>query len=98
MDVIFGEPVSATDFEKIPGVLNVHEANYGMRITVRGEIDALVKAVASHRVEDLTFTQPSLESFFLSFYGQEAAGMMAEPAIGTPAASTPENEGEGDSR
>ena len=70
MDVLFSEHVPPAEFERLPQVLSVQELNSHIRITIRGDIDALIKQIASHTVEDLTFTQPSLEDFFMSFYGQ----------------------------
>ncbi|MBE0430166.1 MAG: ABC transporter ATP-binding protein [Thermoleophilia bacterium] len=77
MDVTFADAVAATEFEKLPQVIDVRQLDNRLRITVRGEIDALVKQVARYRIEDMTFTQPSLEDFFLSFYGP--AGDANEP-------------------
>ena len=73
MDVVFHDHVPPEEFERLPQVLSVQELNSHTRITIRGEIDALVKQIASHTVEDLTFAQPSLEDFFMSFYGQGGA-------------------------
>lgn len=69
MDVVFTEPVTAGEFEKLPQVIEVQQLDSRLRITIRGDVDALIKQIAVHKVEDLTFTQPSLEDFFLSFYG-----------------------------
>jgi ABC-2 type transport system ATP-binding protein len=72
MDVIFSEPVRSDEFEQLPDVIEVKQLNEHMRITIRGDVDKLIKQIALHPVEDLTFTQPSLEDFFLSFYGRVA--------------------------
>ncbi len=71
MDVAFREPVATEEFESLPAVLSVERLNRHLRITIRGEVDPLIKQIARHEVLDLTFTQPSLEDFFLSFYGPE---------------------------
>ncbi len=71
MDVLFRERVDAAEFEALPMVTKVEASNNRMRITVQGDVAALVKQLARHDVEDLTFTQPSLEDFFLGFYGEE---------------------------
>ncbi|MFA6000722.1 MAG: ABC transporter ATP-binding protein [Thermoleophilia bacterium] len=70
MDVVFSERVETDEFDRLPQVLSVERLDSHMRITVKGDIDALIKLLSAHRVIDLTFTQPSLEDFFLSFYGQ----------------------------
>jgi ABC-2 type transport system ATP-binding protein len=77
MDVVFGEHVAVDEFERLPQVVSVQMLNSNMRITIKGDIDTLIKQIARHQVEDLTFTQPSLEDFFLSFYGE--SGEKSEP-------------------
>lgn len=74
MDVIFTKPVSSDEFEQLPDVVEVRQLNEHMRITIKGDVDMLIKQIALHPVEDLTFTQPSLEDFFLSFYGPGGGG------------------------
>jgi len=69
MDVLFRENVDAGEFKALPQVTEVQVFEKRMRITVQGDVDALVKRLARHEVEDLTFTQPSLEDFFMGFYG-----------------------------
>ena len=69
MDVIFRNHVDATEFEILPQVISVQATNNHLHITLRGEVDSLVKQIARHEIEDLTFMQPNLEDFFMSFYG-----------------------------
>ncbi len=80
MDVLFTNYVSPDEFQKLPHVISVEELNSHMRITIKGDIDALIKQIALHQVEDLTFTQPSLEDFFMSFYGQPGGQSESESA------------------
>jgi len=82
MDVLFSEPVPASEFEGLPQVLAVQTENHNLRITIMGDVDALIKQVALHKVEDLTFTQPSLEDFFLSFYGKTTDESKADSSDG----------------
>jgi len=70
MDVVFSEHVETGEFKRLPQVVSAKRLDSHMRITVKGDIDSLIKQISVHKVEDLTFTQPSLEDFFLSFYGQ----------------------------
>ncbi len=72
MDVLFRDEVDPSGFEALQQVVRVQVFNNHMRITIQGDVDALIKQLARHDIEDLTFTQPSLEDFFMSFYG--AAG------------------------
>ncbi len=74
MDVVFSEHIDAGEIERLPEVISVEKLNSHLRITIKGDIDALIKQIATHHVEDLTFTQPSLEDFFLSFYGAQEGG------------------------
>lgn len=73
MDVLFRDEADASEFEALEQVTGVAVRNRHMRITVQGDVDALIKQLALHDVEDLTFTQPSLEDFFMGFYGNGAA-------------------------
>lgn len=83
MDVAFAEHVDEAQFMRLPQVLNVTGIDNHLRITMRGDVDSLVKTIAKYNVEDLTFTQPSLEDFFMSFYGagagaSEGSGQIAD--------------------
>ena len=81
MDVVFSEQVDPRVFEQLPQVISVQQSNTSLRITIKGEIDSLLKQIARYSVEDLTFTQPSLEDFFLSFYGVHGGEELeSEPA------------------
>jgi ABC-2 type transport system ATP-binding protein len=81
MDVVFAEHVDAGEFDRLPQVMQTEQLDNHLRITIRGEIDDLIKHIAKHKVEDLTFTQPSLEDFFLSFYNAGGGGEIEpEPA------------------
>jgi ABC-2 type transport system ATP-binding protein len=71
MDVLFRGDVDKKEFEQLPQVSEVQHFDSHMRITIQGDIDAVIKQLAHHEVEDLTFKQPSLEDFFLSFYGNQ---------------------------
>lgn len=70
MEVLFRDKPQPEEFRRLEGVAGVEAFDNRLKITVRGEVDALIKQIAIHHVEDLTFTQPSLEDFFMSFYGE----------------------------
>lgn len=80
MDVLFSEEIDAAEFEALPDVVAVQKINSSVRITIRGDVDALIKQLARHTVLDLTFTQPSLEDFFLGFYNPAGDENESEPA------------------
>ncbi|MHB1381700.1 MAG: ABC transporter ATP-binding protein [Thermoleophilia bacterium] len=70
MEVQFGDNPDPEEFLRLEGVAGVEAFNHRLKITVKGDVDALVKQIATHPVEDLTFTQPSLEDYFMSYYGE----------------------------
>ncbi|MBI5870599.1 MAG: ABC transporter ATP-binding protein [Actinobacteria bacterium] len=74
MDIAFSEKIDEDEFRKLPQVLQVTGTDNHIRVTMRGEVDSLIKLIARYSVEDLTFTQPSLEDFFMSFYGADKTG------------------------
>jgi ABC-2 type transport system ATP-binding protein len=65
----FAEPVDASEFASIPGVLELERS--GRRITFKAQrnLDAVIKAAARHTLTDIELTHPSLEEIFLTFYG-----------------------------
>lgn len=69
LDLRFATPVPASAFRGLPGVHEVEAQGDGIRLTVAGPLDAVVKAAARHEVVDLTSHEPSLEEIFLRFYG-----------------------------
>ena len=68
LEIHFGTPVSATEFEGLPGVRDVVARDGVLRCTVVGDIDAVVKAAARYRVVNVVSNDPSLEEIFLAFY------------------------------
>lgn len=70
LDLRFAGPVPASAFRGLPGVHEVEAQGDGIRLTVAGPLDAVVKAAARYQVVDLTGHEPSLEEIFLRFYGE----------------------------
>jgi ABC-2 type transport system ATP-binding protein len=66
--VVFSAPVPVETFASLPGVEAATARGTNVILTVRGELDPIVKAAARHTVLDLTSTEPSLEELFLSIY------------------------------
>jgi ABC-2 type transport system ATP-binding protein len=52
----------------------------GLRLSMQGPADAVIKAAAQHRVLSLSSHEPSLEDTFLRYY--EADGKAAREATG----------------
>jgi ABC-2 type transport system ATP-binding protein len=71
MEIHFAAPVPPEVFRTLPGVTDLAVENAILRCTVRGSVDALVKAAARFNVLDLKVHEPSLEEVFLAYYTPE---------------------------
>jgi ABC-2 type transport system ATP-binding protein len=62
------------DLRRLPGVSDLEADDDGVSFRFAGDIDAVVKALAAHRVTDLEVARPTLEEVFLTYYegGDEA--------------------------
>lgn len=67
VDIFFDHPVSPSEF-RLPGVTSVEQVDNHLRLTIRGEIDPLIKKLAQYKVRDFISTHASLEEIFLEFY------------------------------
>lgn len=76
--ITFLEAVPPAAFEGVPGVEAVEEESGGrtLRLSVSGELDAVVKAAARYPVAAMATHEPSLEEVFLQYY-QEPRGVAA---------------------
>ncbi len=72
LEIRFAEPVPEAVFRNLPGVRDLVVADATVRCTVVGALDAVVKAAARFRVEDLRSEEPSLEEVFLTYYREGA--------------------------
>jgi ABC-2 type transport system ATP-binding protein len=68
--VRFAHPVTAAELDGVAGVEDVVADGATLRFRVLGDLDAVIKTLAAHRVRDLEVTRPTLEELFLTFYGQ----------------------------
>ena len=68
MEFHFAKPVPADAFADIPGLSDVEVHGDVVRCTVRGPMDALIKAAARFEVVDVQSRQPGLEELFLEYY------------------------------
>src|SRR2546426_9268921 len=64
-----GEEVPTERLRLADGVEDLTVEGQRLRCTVHGNFDALLQAISGSRVIDLVSTEPSLEEFFLSFFG-----------------------------
>ena len=65
-----GSPIPETKLRAAPGVENLTVDGQRITCTVHGNISELVDAIKDSEVVDLVSTEPSLEEFFLSFFGE----------------------------
>jgi ABC-2 type transport system ATP-binding protein len=92
LEVSFATPVAPEAFtgvagvSDVTGVSDVAAGNGGLRMTVTGSLDAVVKRLAAFEVVTMTCREPDLDDVFLAFYGAPAA----DPAAAKPAAATRE--------
>ncbi len=61
----------AAELRALPRVEDVEVAGRRLSLTVAGDIDPVLKALAAHHVLDLEATHPSLEQVFLTYYRDE---------------------------
>jgi ABC-2 type transport system ATP-binding protein len=64
----FQEPVDLTAVSRVPGVEIVNQNGTTATLRVEGEMDNLLKTLATYPVSDLETERPSLEEIFLAFY------------------------------
>jgi ABC-2 type transport system ATP-binding protein len=80
--ISFAEPVPIESFANLDGVTSVERLDNGtgVRLSVQGAADAVIKAAARHLVVSLTSYEPSLEDTFLRFYEGDGTAPKEEPA------------------
>lgn len=70
--VRFSSPPPDELFEGLEGVSGIEHDGLVTRLLFRGEMDALIKALATREVVELHSTEPDLEETFLRMYGEGA--------------------------
>jgi ABC-2 type transport system ATP-binding protein len=79
MEIVFADPVGVEEFGALPGVEAVRRLGVGrLRLVVQGDVDAVVKRAAQHRVLSLAFKEPNLEAVFLSYYADKTTAAVPE--------------------
>jgi len=73
--ITFTNAAPSAAFKQLPGVEQVEALADGhtLRLTMTGELDAVVKAAAQYSVVSLTSHEPSLEDIFLRLYEGDGA-------------------------
>jgi ABC-2 type transport system ATP-binding protein len=77
IDVTLEETANPDEF-RVPGVASVEKNKDVLRITIKGEIDPLIKKLAQHHVKDLVSSHASLEEIFMEFYEKSERGGATE--------------------
>ncbi len=72
VEIRFGNDYRTSDF-KIAGVEKIEEISGGLLLTVRGNIDPLIKKLANYKLDDLEISHATLEDVFLGFYNSEGS-------------------------
>jgi ABC-2 type transport system ATP-binding protein len=67
------DPGDLADLRALSGVSDLQAVDGKVSFKVSGDLDAVVKAIARHRVLDMELTHPTLEEIFLTYY-REGAG------------------------
>jgi ABC-2 type transport system ATP-binding protein len=75
VELTFAQPASPDWFSGLPGVRAVAAEQGGLtlRLTVQGDLTAVLQAAAQHGATNLTTHEPSLEEIFLRYYTPEAS-------------------------
>ena len=74
--ITFADAVPAETFKTVDGVIEAETLNHGhgVRLTMQGPADAVIKAAAHYPVVSLTSYEPSLEDIFLRYYEGDGPG------------------------
>jgi ABC-2 type transport system ATP-binding protein len=73
VELHFDAPVPEDAFRDLPGVRDLKVEGTGLRCTIDGRPDALIKAAARFTVVHMVSADPDLEEIFLTYYGEEEA-------------------------
>jgi ABC-2 type transport system ATP-binding protein len=76
MSILFRNAVDPRAFE-IDGVVVLDRGERRLKLAVRGDINPLIRLLARHDIQDLSFSEPDLEDVFLHYYQDTAK---AQPA------------------
>jgi len=74
VSVRLAEPSSLDDLRALPGVSELAVADGRASFEVAGDLDPVLKALATHHVTDIEAVHPSLEQVFLGYYREEGKG------------------------
>lgn len=64
--------LDSDEWATLPGVNSVERVPHGLRVRLTGSVDPVIKLAARYPIQNLSIEEPSLEDFFMTFYGQAA--------------------------
>lgn len=65
---VFSAKPKKADFERVAGVSNIEVSGKRINLKVSGDLTPLIKALAKHKLTDLTIHEANLEDIFMSMY------------------------------
>ncbi len=68
VSVEFAEAVDLEGLRRLPGVTDLEAGDGRVNFKASGDVDRVLKEIASHTVVDLEFARPTLEEVFLTYY------------------------------
>ncbi len=74
VSVRFADQAALERLAAVPGVSDLQVEDGRASFSVAGDLDPMVKALASHHVLDMEVVHPSLEQVFLGYYQEEEQG------------------------
>jgi ABC-2 type transport system ATP-binding protein len=63
-------PLAVDEWTALEGVCEAHLQPNGIHMRVSGSVDPVIKMAARYPVHDIAVEEPSLEDFFMTFYGK----------------------------
>ena len=69
IEIEFGGPVDAGDFQDLAGVRNMSVSDGFLRCDIEGSLSSLFRAAGRYEIVNVTTREPSLEEAFLAYYG-----------------------------
>lgn len=89
LEITFDTPPSTAWFDHVPGVLEVSDIHGGqtLRLSVQGDLSAIIERAASHHATNVATEEPSLEDIFLRFYSGTTPPAARPEAVAADVAS-----------
>ena len=69
IEIEFGGPVDAGNFEDLAGVRNISVSDRFLRCDIEGSLASLFRAAGRYEIVNVATREPSLEEAFLAYYG-----------------------------